>query len=173
MVRVRSGQNGGVPVEFVPSELVLPRANAALRRERERLALLAPGSELVLTGASSLPGALTSGDIDLHLRVPPAAWAHTVAALADAYRVVKPEIWSSTLATFAAPDDDLVGIAATPVGSAHDVRFRAAWERLASDAASLAAYNDLKRSHAAGDRDKYLAAKGAFFERLATSVELA
>jgi GrpB protein len=172
MVRVRCGQNGGVAVEFVPSELVLPRARAALRRERERLAALAPGSELVLTGASSLPGALTRGDIDLHLRVPPAAWTATVAALSGAYRVVKPEIWSSTLATFAAPDDDLVGIAATPVGSAHDVRFTAAWERLASDAGVLTAYNDLKRSHAAGELEEYLAAKGAFFEKLATSAEL-
>ncbi len=172
MVRVRSRQNGGVALEFVPSEHVLPRANAALRRERRRLASLAPESELVLTGASSLPGALTRGDIDLHLRVPPAAWTATVAALSDAYRVVSPEIWSSTLATFAAPDDDLVGIAATPMGSEHDMRFRAAWQRLASDPAALAAYNELKRSHAAGDVGEYLAAKGAFFETLATNVEL-
>ena len=172
MVLVRCGHNGGVAVEFVPSELVLPRARAALRRERRRLAGLAPGSELVLTGASSLPGALTRGDIDLHLRVPPAAWMATVAALSGAYRVVNPEIWSSTLATFAAPDDDLVGIAATPVGSQHDVRFSAAWERLASDGAALAAYNHLKRSHAGGDLEVYLAAKGAFFERLATGAEL-
>jgi GrpB-like predicted nucleotidyltransferase (UPF0157 family) len=161
-----------VPLEFVPSELVLPRAEAALRRERQRLATLAPGSEVVLTGASSLPGTLTRGDIDLHLRVPPPAWAVTVAALSEAYRVVNPEIWTSTLATFGAPDDDLVGIAATPVGSEHDVRFRAAWERLAGDAVALAAYNELKRSHAGGDLAEYLAAKGAFFERLATRVEL-
>ena len=158
-------------VEFGPSEHVLPRAREVLRRERRRLARLVPGSDLVLTGASSLPGALTSGDIDLHLRVPPARFAAAVAALSDAYRVVHKEIWSSTLATFAAPDDDLVGIAATPVGSEHDERFRAAWERLANDAGALAAYNELKRSHAGAELAAYLAAKGAFFDRLATGAE--
>lgn len=140
-----------------------------LRRERTRLADLAPGCELLLTGASSLAGALTSGDIDLHLRVPPAAWTSTLGLLSDAYRVVHPEIWSPTLATFAAPDDDLVGIAATPVGSGHDARFRRAWERLAADATALAAYNELKRAHAGGELEAYLAAKAAFFEELAAT----
>lgn len=153
-------------VEFRRSELVLPRALAVLRRERRRLAHLAPESEVVLTGASSLPGALTGGDIDLHLRVPKAAFTATVASLSAAYRIVHPGIWSSTLATFSAPDDDLVGIAATPIGSEHDTRFREAWERLAADGAALAAYNDLKRSHAGGDPEAYLSAKAAFFESL-------
>jgi hypothetical protein len=156
-----------VSVSFRPSEVVLPRAREVLDRERERIAGLIPGCELMLTGASSLPGALTSGDIDLHLRVPPAAWPTAVPLLSEAYRVVHAEIWSATLATFAAPDDALVGIAATPMGSEHDVRFRAAWERLAADATALAAYNDLKRAHAGGDLEAYLVAKGAFFEELA------
>ena len=167
MVLSPTAHNAGVSVEFGPSELVLPRARAVLARELARMADLVPGCRLVLTGASSLPGALTSGDIDLHLRVPPPAWTATIAALSDMYRVVHPEIWSSTLATFAAPDDDLVGIAATPIGSVHDARFRTAWDRLAGDAAALAAYNDLKRVHEGGDLEAYLSAKGAFFEELA------
>lgn len=154
-------------VAFQPSELVLPRARAVLRRERGRLTEIVPGCEILLTGASSMPGALTSGDIDLHLRVPPAGWAAAIGALSDAYRVVHPEIWSSTLATFASHDDALVGIAATPMGSEHDVRFRRAWERLATDPAALVSYNELKRSHAGGDLEAYLSAKGAFFEALA------
>lgn len=154
-------------VTFQPSEHVLPRARAILRRERRRVADLVPGCELLLTGGSSLPGALTSGDIDLHLRVPPATWPGAIEVLSEAYRVVHPEIWSATLAAFSSRDDDLVGIAATPMGSEHDVRFRAAWARLAADPTALAAYNELKRSHLDGDLEAYLAAKGAFFERLA------
>lgn len=152
---------------FQPAELVLPRAKVILRRERRRLRRLGVPGELVLTGGSSLPGALTGGDIDLHLRLPPAEFSSTVRALTGGYRVVHPEIWSPTLATFAVAGDERIGIAATPLGSEHDLRFSLAWERLRTDPAVLEAYNALKRSHAGADDFAYLAAKAAFFNDLA------
>jgi hypothetical protein len=54
-----------------PGADFLDMARLILRHERHRLAgLLANPHELVLVGGSSLPLALTKGDVDLHLRVP-------------------------------------------------------------------------------------------------------
>jgi hypothetical protein len=150
---------------FRPADEVLPSATRVLERERARLAVLVVG-ELELTGGSSQPGALTGGDIDLHLRVPPPSFDDAVAALREVYDVVHPEIWTDTLATFVTrdPDED-VGIAVTPIDSEHDRRFRTAWARLRDDPAALAAYNALKAT-VTGEA-AYQAAKAQFFDRLA------
>ena len=145
-----------------PATDFLDAATAILAAERARLAPLVRGSwELVLTGGSSVPGALTKGDVDLHLRVAPAGFAECVAAFRGVYDVVHPEIWQDTLATFEVPGAPLpTGVAVTPVGSAHDVRFHRSSELLSADPALLAAYNAMKA--AGGD-------KSAFFDRLLAS----
>lgn len=103
-----------------PSTELLLRAQSVLDRERLRLAPLTSG-ELVLTGGSSVPGALTVGDIDLHLRVDPHEFAESVARLREVYDPVHLEIWTDSLATFAV-SGEAVGIAVTLVGSEHDRR---------------------------------------------------
>jgi hypothetical protein len=157
-------------VGFRPAADLQAIAAAVLARERARLAPLAgtaPGLELLLTGASSHPDLLTAGDIDLHLRVPATHWDPVVARLRDTYAVVLPEIWQDGFATFQVPGaDPPVGIAATAIDGEHDVRFRSAWARLSAEPEARAAYNDLKRAHAGGSVDVYLAAKSAFFDRL-------
>ena len=52
-----------------PADEVRGPALAVLAAARARLAPLLPPHELELTGGSSVPGALTMGDVDLHLRV--------------------------------------------------------------------------------------------------------
>lgn len=120
-----------------------------------------PG-ELVLVGGSSVPGALTRGDVDLHLRVAPDAFLGAVRALRSVHPVVHPQIWSSTLATFALDADVPAGMAVTPVGSEHDVRFTVTWRRLRTEPALLAAYNAVK----AGPGEGYEERKSAFFDRV-------
>jgi hypothetical protein len=142
----------------------MDRAHAILARERRRLADVVDG-ELLLTGASSLPGALTGGDVDLHLRVDPSAFGPTVSALRGFYEVVHPEIWTDTLASFGVLGED-VGIVVTPVGSVHDRRFTGAWRRLATEPDLLQQYNAMKRAHDGGNEADYLAAKRAFFDAL-------
>ncbi|MBA2633915.1 MAG: hypothetical protein H0U86_13115 [Chloroflexi bacterium] len=150
--------------EFRPSDEGLDRAREILERERRRLAGVVDG-ELALTGASSLPGALTGGDVDLHLRVDASAYETTVSALRTLYDVVRPEIWTTTLATFGVEGED-VGIAVTPIGSEHERRFTGAWRRLASKPDLLEQYNHMKRMHQGGDEASSLAAKRSFFDRL-------
>jgi GrpB-like predicted nucleotidyltransferase (UPF0157 family) len=136
---------------------------------RDRLRPVLPPHELVLTGGSSVPGAVTKGDVDLHLRVASADFAETVARLRTMYEVVLPEIWQPTLATFAVPGARLpTGIAVTPVDSEHDVRFRRTWRLLSTNPRLLAEYNAMKT---AGEGD-YEQRKSAFFDRiLAATVE--
>lgn len=150
---------------FRPSDEGLERALAVLARERGRVASLAPGGQLILTGANSVPGVLTSGDVDLHLQVEPAAFAETVERLRTVYDVVLPEIWTDSLATFAVPNEQ-VGIAVTPVGSEHDGRFTGSWDRLRADPMLREAYNALKRAYDDSDDPRYVAAKAAFFDRV-------
>jgi len=137
-------------------------ARRILAAVRARLTPLLPDHELVLTGGSSVPGALTKGDVDLHLRVAPPEFAATVATLRALYAVVHPEIWQATLATFAIEAELPTGLAVTPAGSAHDVRFRRTWQLLAADPGLLAEYNAVKL---AGGGD-YESRKSAFFDRL-------
>jgi hypothetical protein len=144
-------------------------ARAILRHERERLAaLLAHPHELVLVGGSALPLALTKGDVDLHLRVPVSAFPAAVTALSDIYQVVHPQIWQPTLATFVVEAALPAGMAVTPAGSEHDLRFTRSWQRLAADPALVVAYNDLKVRHR-DDPGEYERQKSAFFDALVSS----
>lgn len=159
--------------ELRPGSHFLGRARAILVRERALLtglladlpAGLPAGPELALVGGSSVAGALTRGDVDLHLRLPAAAFDGAVARLRDVHPVVRPEIWQPTLATFAVEADLPTGLAVTPAGSEHDLRFRRGWQLLAADPALLDAYNRTKLRHLA-DAAAYERAKSAFFDLL-------
>lgn len=132
--------------------------------ERARIAHLGVPGELVHVGGSSVPGALTRGDVDLHLRVPPDRFAAAVTALRDVHAVTHPEIWCPTLATFAVDAPVPTELAVTPVGSEHDVRFTRTWALLRADPRLLAAYNAVKQR--ADDSPGYDDEKSAFFDRL-------
>src|SRR4051794_35633942 len=108
-----------VHVVLRPAGPLRAEALAVLAAERRRLRSLDVPGELVLVGGSSVPDALTHGDVDLHLRVPPDAFAAVVARLRVTYHVVHPGIWTATLATFEAPDDETAedgGTRPPPVG---------------------------------------------------------
>lgn len=144
------------------------RARAAAVVEAERAALAAAGvpGELVWVGASSVPGALTRGDVDLHLRVPEPEFGTAVALLRRGHAVVHPEIWCATLATFAVDAPLPAGLAVTPLGSEHDVRFTRTWALLRADAALLAEHNRVKAEAEEAAPDEYEARKSAFFDRI-------
>ncbi|GAB2600522.1 hypothetical protein Aab01nite_65100 [Paractinoplanes abujensis] len=153
-----------------------------LDRERRRLADLLPGPhELLLVGGSCLPGTLTKGDVDLHLRVPDKDFPAVVAALSEVYAVVHPAIWQSTLATFSVADATAsaadpsggpggaaelpTGVAVTPIGSPHDLRFTRSWRLLSADPALVDAYNAVKLRHR-DDPGEYERQESAFFDSL-------
>ncbi len=146
------------------AEEMAAEAAAVVQVERARLAAAGVPGELLWTGASSVPQALTRGDVDLHLRVPPDAFAAAVDVVRVLHAVRRPDLWCATLATFAVDAPLPTELAVTPVGSEHDVRFTRTWDLLRADPRLLAAYDAVKQ-RADGSAD-YEAAKAAFLDRL-------
>ena len=148
------------------SDDVLPAARAVLAAERVRLREAGVPGDLVLVGGASVPGALTRGDVDLHLRVPPEAFGDAVGLLRTLHAVVHPEIWAPTLATFTVAAPLPAGLAVTPLDSEHDRRFTRTWALLAADPALLAEHNAVKRAAAGAGDAEYERRKSAFFDRV-------
>ncbi|PJJ72844.1 GrpB-like predicted nucleotidyltransferase (UPF0157 family) [Diaminobutyricimonas aerilata] len=134
--------------------------------ERARLDAAGIGGELELVGGSSVTGALTHGDIDLHLRVPVAEFDATVELMYDLYVDVKREIWQPTLAAFERIGMPPVGVAVTPLGSEHDERFSRSWTLLRAHPELITEYNAMKRADDGPDGPGYEARKSAFFDHL-------
>jgi hypothetical protein len=149
---------------LLPAEQMRDRALEILHTQRAALRLQGVPGDLKLVGGSSVPGAVTRGDVDLHLTVPTEAFTSAVAELKRLWRVIHPEIWCPTLATFSVPAVLPTELAVTPVGSEHDMRFTRTWQLLAADPVLLAEYCAVKVAHDGGP--EYEKEKSAFFDRL-------
>lgn len=147
--------------DLVWSDGLLDEARQTRDEVAASLTELGVPGELVLTGATSVPGALTKGDIDLHLRVTAAEFGDAVARLTRVYAVGSPHSWADTLAVFDVPRARATGLAVTPVGSEHDVHFRSAWLALGRHPALLDEYNAIKRE--ATGTNAYEQRKSKFF----------
>lgn len=149
-------------MDLVWSDGLLEEACRTRDEVAAELAELGVPGELRLTGAAGTPGMLTKGDIDLHLRVPVGCFEEVVDLLGGAYPVGSPDAWAGTLAVFDLPRERQTGLAVTPVGSEHDVRFVTTWQRLAGDPSLRADHNRVKAS--AARTDAYEDLKSAFFD---------
>jgi uncharacterized protein len=149
------------------SDTIVAEAATARDRVAAELARAGVPGVLTVTGPAGMPGVLTRGDIDLHLRVEPDDFADAVTRLVDLYAPASRHSWADTLAVFEVPATRATGLAVTPVGSPHDRRFTRSWQRLLTDPVLLAAYNDLKRRYAGAAA--YEEQKSAFFDRVASN----
>ena len=110
---------------LVCSDAIVAEARAVRASVERRLADLEIPGCLELTGAASLPGMFTKGDVDLHLRVTGmGGFAEAVERIGSLYRPASPDAWAETLAVFEIPGSRPTGLAVTPVDSEHDRRFR-------------------------------------------------
>jgi GrpB-like predicted nucleotidyltransferase (UPF0157 family) len=154
------------PVALLRSDDVLPLAARILELERAMLLPALPGAELLLTGSSSIPGLLTRGDVDLHLRVPAALYDAALDLLRDTCVPVNGQIWTDGFATFETHEHEVpTGIAVTAIGDEHDELFRRTWDRLRADPDLADAFNAVKQA-SQGDVTQYLAAKRRFLDNL-------
>ncbi len=149
---------------LVWSDSLLVEARQTRDDVARALGSLGVDGELVLTGGASVAGALTKGDIDLHLRVEPDAFNAVVVRLRAAYPVASAQSWAATLAVFEIPAPRPTGLAVTPIGSEHDQRFCLSWQLLRRDPVLLAQHNALKS--ATVETDAYEQRKSAFFSTL-------
>lgn len=130
------------------------------RRIRDRL----PSVEVRHTGGTSIPGVLTTGDVDLHVRVEKGSFETACEVLRELYEPHHADVWHSEGAFFTAPGSQPpVEVALTAIGGLDDLHHGEAWHRIAADQELVERYNALKREHEGGSVDDYLAAKRAFF----------
>ena len=154
-------------VNIRPEAEIRAAALAAFEEHRGRILAVLPGAEVEHVGATSVPGALTKGDVDLLVRLERSRFAAGVATLGDLYAVHQCENWTPTYASFAddAGADQPVGVQVAVAGSADDLMFGEFRDLLIGDPEALAAYNALKRRHDGDGYERYTEAKARFIER--------
>lgn len=157
-------------MHFELAEAFAALAAEVVRRETVRIVALLPGVEVGHVGGTSIPGAMTKGDVDLVVRVSGSEVQWVIAVLREVYSVNQPENWSPIFASF--KDDSSfplpLGVQVVVRGSACDF-FHWFRQRLVSDPDALARYNEVKRRHEGADAESYREAKTAFIEALLTA----
>lgn len=150
-------------MHFFLSDLIADKAKAAYdehaRRIRERL----PTIEVRHVGGSSVPGLLTSGDVDLQVRVIEEEYGAACEVLCEMYEPMYREGWRESAYFYAPSSNPRVEIALTVIGNIDDLHHGESWRRIATDPALIERYNALKRSQEGRSLEEYQAAKRAFF----------
>ena len=129
-------------------------------------AILPPTAKVLHVGATSIPGCLTKGDLDIVVRVDPNDFAAAEATLAARFAR---NLGSTRTRDFAAFEDSCrtphLGIQLTANGGVFDMfhRFTAA---LLADPALVQRYNALKLAQAGQPMDSYRTAKDAFIAQV-------
>jgi GrpB-like predicted nucleotidyltransferase (UPF0157 family) len=151
-------------IAFLLSDLVVEEAAAAFAQHERRIRKRLPDVEVRHTGGTSLPGVLTTGDVDLHVRTDKQSFEAARDLLCELYEPHCRDVWHSEGAFFvAAGSQPRVEVALTAIGSVDDLHHGKAWEQIAGDRGLMERYNALKRAHEGGSLDAYQAAKRDFF----------
>ena len=154
-------------VSFAPSEVFRDRAVMLMAQEASRIQKLIPSARVEHIGGTSIPGALTKGDVDVLVTVAAADFPVAVDALRKLYAVNQPENWTPAFASFKDDTSFPLAFGAQLVtDGAEPYAFLALRERLCCDPVALADYNAIKRAHEGRDDAAYREAKGGFIERL-------
>jgi GrpB-like predicted nucleotidyltransferase (UPF0157 family) len=116
----------------------------AFQDERAKILSLLPKAEALHTGATSVPTALTRGDLDIHVPVSLADFSGARDALARVYASTAHDVCPG-FASFVAPDAPIeTGVALAAIGGDHDQGFVLACDRLRRQPQLLEEHNALK-----------------------------
>ncbi|MBI5757917.1 MAG: GrpB family protein [Planctomycetales bacterium] len=168
---VRDESAGAEPTErvhfFQPSPEFRERTAAVFEDVRRQILEGSPPVQVEHIGATSVPGAVTKGDLDLLVRTEKQDFAETVDRLTKLYAIHQPENWSEEFASFKDESraDLPVGVQVVAAGLAvdHFVRIR---DLLIAQPELLAQLNELKNSFEGKRMEEYRLAKSNFFEQL-------
>ena len=157
----------GSPLAFLWSDSVAEEAAAVFAAHALRIRERVPQVEIRHHGGTSVPGLLTSGDVDLHVRADARWFEPARDLLSELYQPVLRDEWDSEVAYFVAPGTQPpVEIVLTLSGSVDDLYHGEAWQQIMADHDLAERYNALKRSHEGGSIDDYKAAKRDFFHQI-------
>jgi len=110
-----------------------------------------------------VPGLLTTGDVDLHVRVEPAAFIAARDVLCELYEPLHAERWRESAYFFDPDSNPRVEVALTEIGNIDDLHHGEAWRLITQDPDLIEQYNALKRAYQGRSLDEYQAAKREFF----------
>ena len=152
---------------FVPSQSYLQRVADLFEEHRRKILRLVPTAEVEHIGATSVPGLLTKGDLDLQVSVSPHEFDRAIVLLQAEYLDHQLENWTESFASFKDERDaDIpVGVQLVIQGSESDI-FVKSRELLLAQPEKVEELNQLKQCHADGDMDTYIEHKGEFFTAL-------
>jgi GrpB-like predicted nucleotidyltransferase (UPF0157 family) len=155
------------PVPLMNWADVAAKAEATFQQLKRELGELLPTSaEIEHIGATSVPGCITKGDLDLVIRVDPDDFMLAEQMLAQRLARNTGSVRTDAFASFECEDlDPLTGIQLVSKGSPLD-SFLAFRDLLLSNPLLVQSYNDLKRGACQLGRDGYWEAKDAFINRV-------
>lgn len=152
---------------FVPSEKYLQNVVILIEQHRKKILRLVPTAQVEHIGATSVPGLLTKGDLDLQVSVSLQEFNQAVVLLQTEYSNHQLENWTESFASFKVEggSDIPVGVQLVVRDSQSDI-FVKSRDLLLAQPEKLAELNQLKQFHANGDMDTYIKHKGEFFTAL-------
>lgn len=155
---------------FLPPEKYQPAAQRLFEELAAKLLEALPGAQVEHIGASSIPGAVSKGDLDIYVGVSPGELEGCVPIIEElGFTVVTGSLRTDALCPFASKDHDLdVGVQLVAQGSEFEffLTFR---DALRSDETLLDQYNQLKRDSSGLDAESYRANKSLFIEAVLQS----
>jgi GrpB-like predicted nucleotidyltransferase (UPF0157 family) len=146
---------------------IVSQVERLLARLWPQLRRLLPTAEIEHIGATAIPGSITKGDVDVMVRVVPAAFRAAADVLGTHFAIKQPENWTPDFASFG---DDTgcelpLGIQLVAKDSEAD-QFVFLRDYFIENPAALADYNRLKILHASDGADAYWSAKNALFAKI-------
>ncbi|AQA20114.1 hypothetical protein BST95_02605 [Halioglobus japonicus] len=134
---------------------------------QQRIAVLLPDAVVEEIGATSIPGALTKGDVDIFVGVSEASFELSVNVLCSNGFAPKVDTLQTDELRMLESDDKNMDLACQVVvlGSRYDF-FREFRDRLIADPSLVEAYNEVKLGHIHLPHKDYRDAKAEFIERV-------
>jgi GrpB-like predicted nucleotidyltransferase (UPF0157 family) len=152
---------------FAPTQSYLQTVQALFEQHRNKILNLVPTAHVEHVGATSVPGLLTKGDLDLQVSVSRQDFERAVVILQTEYSNHQLENWTKSFASFNFEGDSKipVGVQLAIEDSESDI-FVKSRDLLLARPEKVAELNRLKQSHADGDMNTYIEHKGEFFTML-------
>lgn len=151
-------------MKMLPPAEYQDHAHVAFEAIAAELRALVPDAAIEHVGASSIPGAVSKGDLDLCVIVAPERHAAAVDVVVGAGYAIKPDtLRTPELCMLLSPRQDIgAAVQVVAAGSRFEAVFMRFRDALRADAALVERYNAIKRERAGGDMADYRAAKAAF-----------
>ena len=152
---------------FYPSSEYIEQINLLFEQHKRKIIEAIPSAEVEHIGATSVPNAMTKGDLDLLVSVEEEQFVSAVEQLKNLYEIHQPENWTNCFASFKDENNFVipVGIQVVITGSQVDY-FAQLRDLLIEQPELLIQINKLKSSFEGKDTESYIKAKGEFYERV-------